>query len=61
MALRVPYAKVLAADATTAALAADYLLWFIPATALQFGMVSTAAALRGTGNFKRESNPFFPA
>jgi putative MATE family efflux protein len=52
LALRVPYADVLGADGTTAALAADYLLWFIPAMALQFGMVSMAAALRGTGNFK---------
>jgi putative MATE family efflux protein len=52
MTLRVPYADVLGADGTTAALAADYLLWFIPAMALQFGMVSMAAALRGTGNFK---------
>ena len=52
MALRLRYAEVLGADATTAALAADYLLWFIPAMALQFGMVSMAAALRGTGNFK---------
>src|SRR5688572_25115483 len=49
MALRVPYAGVLGADGTTAALAADYLLWFIPAMALQFPMVGMAAALRGTG------------
>jgi hypothetical protein len=48
MGLRVPYSDVLGADGTTAALAADYLLWFIPAMALQFGMVSMAAALRGT-------------
>ena len=52
MAVRVQYANALGADRTTAALAADYLLWFIPAMALQFGMVSMAAALRGTGNFK---------
>jgi MATE family, multidrug efflux pump len=52
MALRVPYAKTLSADARTAALAADYLLWFIPAMALQFGMVAMGSALRGTGNFK---------
>ena len=44
MALRVPYTRTLAADATTAALAADYLLWFIPAMALQFGMVAMGAA-----------------
>jgi putative MATE family efflux protein len=30
----------------------EYLLWFIPAMALQFAMVAMAAALRGTGNFK---------
>jgi putative MATE family efflux protein len=29
-----------------------YLLWFIPAMALQFAMVAMGAALRGTGNFK---------
>jgi putative MATE family efflux protein len=52
MSLRVPYVRALGADEATAALAADYLLWFIPAMALQFGMVSMAAALRGTGNFK---------
>jgi putative MATE family efflux protein len=52
MALRMPYAAALSADETTAALAADYLLWFIPAMALQFGMVSMGSALRGTGNFK---------
>jgi putative MATE family efflux protein len=52
MALRVSYTRVLSADATTAALAADYLLWFIPAMSLQFAMVSMGSALRGTGNFK---------
>src|SRR5688572_17645109 len=52
MATREWYAKTLAADAPTARLAADYLLWFIPAMALQFPMVSMSAALRGTGNFK---------
>jgi putative MATE family efflux protein len=52
MALRGPYARGLAADDVTARLAAEYLGWFIPSLALQFAMVSTAAALRGTGNFK---------
>jgi putative MATE family efflux protein len=52
MAGRVPYARTLAADDVTATLAADYLLWFIPAMALQFGIASMAAALRGSGNFK---------
>ena len=46
------YATGLAADAATAALALDFLDWFIPAMALQFPMVSMSAALRGTGNFK---------
>jgi putative MATE family efflux protein len=52
MALRRWYADSLGADAATAARADDYLFWFIPAMALQFGMVSMSAALRGTGNFK---------
>lgn len=30
----------------------QYLLWFVPAMALQFAMVTMGAALRGTGNFK---------
>ena len=42
----------MSADANTAALAADYLLWFIPAMALQFALVAMGAALRGVGNFK---------
>jgi putative MATE family efflux protein len=42
----------MSADAETAALAAQYLLWFIPAMALQFLMVAAAAALRAVGNFK---------
>ena len=36
----------------TAGLASEYLLWFIPAMSLQFGMVAMGAALRGTGNFR---------
>jgi putative MATE family efflux protein len=51
-ALRSRYAHGLAADAATARLASDYLGWFIPALAIQFGVVATGAALRGTGNFK---------
>ena len=42
----------LSADAARAELAGDFLLFFIPALALQFPMVSMSAALRGTGNFK---------
>ena len=51
-ATRHAYARALAADAETIRLAGDYLAWFIPAMSLQFPMVSMAAALRGTGNFK---------
>jgi len=40
MLLRNPYANALSADRTTASLASDYLLWFIPAMALQFPLVS---------------------
>lgn len=52
MATRVGYANQMSADAVTAQLASDYLLWFIPAMALQFGLVAIGAALRGIGNFK---------
>jgi putative MATE family efflux protein len=52
MALRTTYAQSLAADAATAAVAGDYLLWFIPAMALQFALVAMSSALRGVGNFK---------
>jgi len=52
MAIRVPYVNALGADARTAALASEYLLWFIPAMSLQFAMVAMGAALRGTGNFR---------
>lgn len=52
MATRTAYTQSLAADATTAQLAADYLLYYLPAMALQFPMAGMAAALRGVGNFK---------
>jgi putative MATE family efflux protein len=52
MALRGRYATGLAADRETARLASEYLAWFIPAMAVQFALVATSAALRGTGNFK---------
>ena len=42
----------MSADAETAALAATYLLWFVPAMALQFLMVAMGSALRAVGNFK---------
>ena len=52
MLVRIPYSRAMSADAETAALAAQYLLWFIPAMALQFLMVAAGAALRAVGNFK---------
>jgi putative MATE family efflux protein len=52
MLARWPYARAMSADATTAALAAEYLLWFIPAMALQFALVAMGSALRAVGNFK---------
>ena len=52
MALRGAYASGVGADGPTAAMARDYLTWFIPAMALQFAMVAMGSALRGTGNFK---------
>ncbi len=52
MSVRGAYARTLAADAPTAALATAYLTWFVPAMSLQFALVAMGAALRGTGNFK---------
>jgi len=52
MTTRIVYTQSLGADATTAHLAADYLLYYLPAMALQFPMTTMAAALRGVGNFK---------
>jgi len=50
--VRTSYVDLLSPDARTTSLAGQYLLWFIPAMALQFPMASMGAALRGTGNFK---------
>jgi putative MATE family efflux protein len=52
MSARIPYVNALGADARTSELASQYLLWFIPAMSLQFGMVAMGSALRGTGNFR---------
>jgi putative MATE family efflux protein len=52
MATRQAYAEALSADEGTLVLASEYLLWFIPALALQFGLIAMASALRGTGNFR---------
>lgn len=43
------YLATLAADDATRRAGHDYLLWFLPALALQFALVSVGSALRGTG------------
>jgi putative MATE family efflux protein len=52
MALRHQYAASQSASEGMRIATEQYLLWFIPAMALQFAMVAMGAALRGTGNFK---------
>ena len=52
MIAREPYSRAMAADAATAQMSNDYLLWFIPAMALQFALVAMGSALRAVGNFK---------
>jgi putative MATE family efflux protein len=52
LAVRTRYTTAMGADADTARLAGEYLLWFIPAMALQFGLVAMGSALRAVGNFK---------
>jgi len=52
MALRHQYAVTQAATEGMRIATEQYLLWFVPAMALQFAMVAMGAALRGTGNFK---------
>src|ERR1700738_518591 len=47
-----PYCDSLSANAETAKLAKSYLLWFIPALALQFPLVTLGSALRATGIIK---------
>jgi putative MATE family efflux protein len=46
------YSAAMGADADTARLADQYLLWFIPALGLQFALVAMGSALRAVGNFK---------
>ncbi len=46
------YCDSLSADATTAALARSYMLWFIPGILLQFPLVALGSALRATGIIK---------
>ncbi|MEO8575614.1 MAG: MATE family efflux transporter, partial [Gemmatimonadales bacterium] len=52
LAIKDSYSNAMAADASTAAQANQYLLWFIPAMALQFALVAMGSALRAVGNFK---------
>lgn len=51
-ALRGVYIRALAADAVTADQGIRYLTWYIPAMALQFGMVALGSAVRGIGDMK---------
>jgi putative MATE family efflux protein len=46
------YCQSLSADALTATLAKNYLLWFIPAMVLQFPLIALGSALRATGIIK---------
>lgn len=46
------YTRAMAADTATAEAARAYLLWFIPAMALQFPLGVMGAALRGIGQFR---------
>lgn len=50
--LRDAYCDALSADVATAALAKQYLNWFIPGLALQFPLVTLGSALRATGIIK---------
>jgi putative MATE family efflux protein len=52
MAVRMPYARAMSADAVTTRFTGDYLLWMIPAMSLQFALIAMGAGLRGTGNFR---------
>ncbi len=52
MALRKGYSRSMGADGLTAQFSNDYLLWFIPAMALQFPIAGMGSSLRATGNFK---------
>ena len=50
--LRDAYCNSISADAATAALAKNYLLWFLPALLLQFPLVALGSALRANGIIK---------
>jgi putative MATE family efflux protein len=51
-ALRGAYCRALAADLQTVRMGEEYLVWFLPALALQFVVVVMGSALRGTGIVK---------
>ncbi len=46
------YLRAFAADAETLRLGAEFMVWFIPATAMQFVLVGLSAALRGIGHMR---------
>lgn len=43
------YMRAMGSDAATVAAGIEYLYWFMPSLALQFGLVAMGSALRGTG------------
>jgi putative MATE family efflux protein len=47
-----PYMNLVAADAATIEAGTTYLVWFMPALALQFAMLAMSSALRGIGIVK---------
>lgn len=47
-----PYMRAVGADDATRAAGLSYLRWYLPGLGLQFALVSTGAALRGTGIVK---------
>ena len=47
-----PYMHTLGADAAAISAGIDYLRWYLPGLALQFAVVATGSALRGTGIVK---------
>ena len=51
-ALRKIYSNALGADEATASFGVQYLDWYVPAMALQFGLVAMGSALRGLGDMK---------
>jgi putative MATE family efflux protein len=52
IAFRSTYSAAMSADSVTARLSDTYLLWFVPALALQFALIAMGSALRAAGNFK---------